>query len=59
MPVPLLEDTTYLRELAAQFRETANTARRFDKGTLVNALALELLVKADLIEQLTNIMSGV
>lgn len=54
MQMPLLNDADHLRERASQFRETARRALACEPSIVVNALALELFVKADLIDQITN-----
>lgn len=51
-----LQDPDKLRNLAAKFRQTAHAASGIDPSRLVDVLALDLLIKADLIDRLTHLI---
>lgn len=52
-----LDNPRGLRNLAAKFKQTAHAATGVDPTGILDVLALELLIKADLIERLTNTMT--
>lgn len=57
MQMPIANDVIHLRDRASQFRDTARRVLGSKHNLVVNALARELLVKADVIEQLTDLMT--
>lgn len=57
MQMPAANDVIYLRDRASQFRDTAKRVLGSKQDLVADALAQELLVKADVIEQITHLIT--
>lgn len=53
-----LDDPDTLRDLVAQFRDTADAAYSLHASAILDALAVELHVKADAVETLINLTTS-